>query len=136
MVSQSYFISHGIKQLEAPSIRRLRGWQEMAKRPIKHLRWYIVVLLGVASELNYMDRATLSVVKEQMQRALHFDDKGYAIIGATFLWVYAFAYLVVGWIVDRIGSRKSMLLFVSGWSIANMLHAFTSGVTSLAIFRG
>ncbi len=107
----------------------------MAKRPIKHLRWYIVILLSIASELNYMDRATLSVVKEQMQKALHFDDKGYAMVGATFLWVYAFAYLAVGWIVDRIGSRKSMLLFVSGWSIANMLHAFTTGVTSLAIFR-
>jgi ACS family hexuronate transporter-like MFS transporter len=103
---------------------------------IPHLRWYIVALLCLASELNYMDRATLSVVKERMQKALDFDDSGYAFVSAIFLWVYAFAYLAVGWIVDRIGTRKSMLLFVTGWSIANMLHAFSGGVRSLAFFRG
>lgn len=108
-----------------------------AKRfKIPHLRWYIVALLCLASELNYMDRVTLSVVKERMQTALDFNDKGYAFVGAVFLWVYAFSYLLVGWIVDRIGTRKSMILFVAGWSIANMLHAFAGGVRSLAFFRG
>ena len=108
----------------------------MNRLRIKYLRWYIVVLLCLASELNYMDRATLSVLKKTLMEKLHFDDAGYAIITATFLWVYAFSYLVVGWIVDRIGSRKSLLIFVSGWSIANMLHALATDLFGLAFFRG
>lgn len=106
------------------------------KRKIKHLRWYIAILLCFASELNYMDRNTLSVLKVTIQKALSFDDNGYALITATFLWTYAVAYVISGWVVDRLGSRRGFLVFVSGWSIANMLHAFATGVGSFQFYRG
>jgi len=106
------------------------------KRKIKHLRWYIAIMICFASELNYMDRNTLSVLKVTIQNALNFDDNGYALITATFLWTYAVAYVISGWVVDRLGSRKGFLFFVSGWSIANMLHAFATGVGSFQFFRG
>ena len=83
-----------------------------------------------------MDRNTLSVLKVTIQNALHFDDAGYAMITATFLWTYAIAYVISGWIVDRLGSRWSFIIFVSGWSIANMLHALATGVGSFQFFRG
>lgn len=108
----------------------------MKKRPIKHLRWYIAILICLASELNYMDRNTLSVLKVTIQEALNFDNNGYALITATFLWTYAVAYIINGWVVDRLGSRRSFLFFVSGWSIANMLHALATGVGSFQFFRG
>ncbi len=108
----------------------------MKKRPIKHLRWYIAILICFASELNYMDRNTLSVLKDTIQKALQFDDSGYALITATFLWTYAVAYVISGWVVDRLGSRRGFLVFVTGWSIANMLHAFATGVGSFQFFRG
>lgn len=106
------------------------------KFKIKHLRWYIAILLCLASELNYMDRNTLSVLKDTIQSALHFDDSGYALITATFLWTYAIAYVISGRVVDHLGSRRGFLVFVSGWSIANMLHAFATGVGSFQFFRG
>ncbi len=108
----------------------------MKKRPIKHLRWYIAILICFASELNYMDRNTLSVLKVTIQKALNFDDNGYALITATFLWTYAVAYVISGWVVDRLGSRRGFLVFVTGWSIANMLHAFATGVGSFQFYRG
>jgi ACS family hexuronate transporter-like MFS transporter len=106
------------------------------KRPIKHLRWYIAILICFASELNYMDRNTLSVLKDTIQAELHFDNNGYALITATFLWTYAVAYVISGWVVDRLGSRRGFLVFVSGWSIANMLHALATGVGSFQFYRG
>ena len=109
---------------------------ESPKRKIKHLRWYIAIMLCLASELNYMDRNTLSVLKVTIQKALNFNDDGYAMITATFLWTYAVAYVLSGWVVDRLGSRRGFLVFVSGWSIANMLHAFATGVGSFQFFRG
>lgn len=108
----------------------------MKKSPIKNLRWYIAFLICLASELNYMDRQTLSVLKVTIQKALNFDDAGYATITATFLWTYAIAYLFAGWIADRLGSRKTYLFFVTGWSIANMLHGLATGVTGFAVCRG
>ncbi|MFN0120660.1 MAG: MFS transporter [Blastocatellia bacterium] len=105
------------------------------KRPIKHLRWYIAVMLCLASELNYLDRQTLSVLANTIQKELNFSDQDYSVITTTFLWTYAVAYAFSGFIVDRIGSRRGFLTFVSGWSIANMLHALANGLTGFAFFR-
>src|SRR5262245_43784224 len=109
------------------SFRGILKMVEQAKRPIKHLRWYVAILICFASKLNYMDRNTLSVLKVTIQKALNFDDSGYALITATFLWTYAVAYIISGWVVDRLGSRRGFLVFVSGWSLANILHAFEIG---------
>jgi ACS family hexuronate transporter-like MFS transporter len=107
----------------------------MTKPPIKHLRWYIAGLLCLASQLNYLDRQTLSVLATTIQKDLHLTDRDYAFITSTFLWTYAVAYAISGFIVDRLGSRRSFLTFVSGWSIANMLHALARGLPGFAFFR-
>ena len=106
------------------------------KRPIKHLRWYIAGLLCLASQLNYIDRQTLSVLANTIQGELHLTDMDYAKVTTTFLWTYAVSYAFSGIIVDRLGSRRSFLTFVSGWSLANMLHAFARSLPGLAFFRG
>jgi len=108
----------------------------MMKPPIKHLRWYIVILLCLASQLNYLDRQTFSVLANTIQKEFKLTDADYSIITTIFLWTYAVAYLFSGYIVDRLGTRRSFLVFVSGWSVANMLHAFAKGFASLAVFRG
>ncbi len=106
------------------------------KSPIKHLRWYIVILLCLASQLNYLDRQTFSVLAETIQKEFRLTDVDYSLITTTFLWTYAVAYLFSAYIVDRLGSRRSFLFFVSGWSFASMLHAFARSFTGLAVCRG
>lgn len=108
----------------------------MTKRPIKHLRWYIAGLLCLASQLNYLDRQTLSVLASTIQNEFHLTDVDYSVITTTFLWTYAVSYAVSGYVVDWLGARRSFLMFVSGWSVANMLHAFGRSLAGLAFFRG
>jgi ACS family hexuronate transporter-like MFS transporter len=107
-----------------------------AKAPIRHLRWYMAGLLCLASQLNYLDRQTFSVLAVTIQNEFRLTDIDYARITTVFLWTYAVAYLFSGYIVDRLGSRRGFLVFVSGWSAASMLQAFARGFTSLAVFRG
>jgi MFS transporter, ACS family, hexuronate transporter len=106
-----------------------------AKPPIRHLRWYIVTLLCFASLLNYLDRQTLSVLANTIQKEFKLTDGDYAIITTTFLWTYAVFYLFSGYIVDRLGTRRSYLVFASGWSGANMLHALARNLGQLAACR-
>jgi ACS family hexuronate transporter-like MFS transporter len=108
----------------------------MAKAPIPYLRWWIAGLLCLSTQINYLDRQTLSVLAPKIQKEFGLTDQDYSIITATFLWTYAVAYLFSGWIVDRLGVRRSFLVFVSGWSAANMLHAFARNLASLVFFRG
>lgn len=107
----------------------------MKTRPIKHLRWYMAILLCLASELNFLDRQTLSVLAATIQKELNFTDIQYAGIASWFLYSYAVMYLISGWVIDRIGTRRGFQFFVSGWSVANMLHALTRTVGHFSFYR-
>lgn len=105
------------------------------KTPIAGLRWYIVALLCVASELNYLDRQTLSVLAQTIQDELHITTIEYGHITSAFLVSYTVMYAISGRLVDGIGARWSFLFFVSGWSAATVLHAFARTATQFSIFR-
>lgn len=107
----------------------------MNKRPIKHLRWHIAVLLCLASALNYLDRQTLSVLIGTIKADLGFNNADYGAINAWFLASYGVMYAVSGLVIDRIGTRRGFTLFVSGWSLANMLHIFAATVGQFSFFR-
>ena len=108
----------------------------MTKPPLKHLRWHIVILLCLASQLNYLDRQTFSVLANTIQKEFKLTDADYSVITTTFLWTYAVAYAFSGYIVDRLGTRRSFLFFVSGWSLANMTHVFARSLAGLGLCRG
>ena len=105
------------------------------RRPIPHLRWYIAGMLCLASTLNYLDRQTLSVLAETIQRELHLTTVQYSYITTSFLVSYTIGYAVSGRIIDRLGTRKGFLIFLSAWSVANMLHALARSVLQLSFFR-
>ena len=106
------------------------------KRPIKHLRWYIAIMLCLASELNYLDRQTLAVLIGTIKEELHLSSANYGDINAWFLLTYGVMYLVSGRVIDTIGTRRGFMFFVSGWSVANMLHVFARTVGQFSFFRG
>jgi len=106
-----------------------------ARRPIRHLRWYIAVLLCLASELNYLDRQTLAVLIDTIQKELSLSTANYGEINSWFLISYAVMYAVSGRIIDRIGTRKGFLFFVSAWSLANMSHVFARSAGQFSFCR-
>jgi ACS family hexuronate transporter-like MFS transporter len=104
-------------------------------RPIPHLRWSVAALLCLASELNYLDRQTLSVLAATIQADLGLTDVDYSRVTSAFLMTYTVMYVVAGRLVDRLGTRRSFLIFVSAWSVANMLHGVARSAMQLALFR-
>jgi ACS family hexuronate transporter-like MFS transporter len=105
------------------------------KRPIKHLRWYIAILLCLASALNYLDRQTLSVLIGTIKEELHLSNASYGSINAWFLASYGIMYVVSGRVIDFIGTRRGFTIFVAGWSVTNMLHVFARTVAQFSFFR-
>ena len=105
------------------------------KIQIRGLRWYIAGLLCLASGLNYLDRQTLSVLAQTIQNELHLTDIQYSHITSAFLMSYTVMYAVSGRLIDAWGTRKSFVVFVSGWSVANMLHVYARTALQFSIFR-
>jgi Sugar phosphate permease len=102
---------------------------------IPRFRWWIIALVFLAAVLNYVDRQTLSALAPTIQRDLGMDDRAYADIVNLFLVAYTISYLVAGRLIDRVGTRAGMCVFVAWWSIANMLTAAAQGVRSLGVCR-
>ena len=102
---------------------------------LRGIRWWIVGMLFLAAVLNYVDKNTLSLLAPTIQKDLGLTDQHYAQIQNAFQIAYTAALLLSGVIVDRLGSRLSLALFVGWWSIANMCTSLARSFLSLGAFR-
>jgi ACS family hexuronate transporter-like MFS transporter len=99
------------------------------------LRWIIAGLLFAVTLINYTDRLTMSVLVHEIRAGLHLDETDYSQIVSLFLVAYAIMYAVSGCIVDRLGTRVGMAVFVCVWSIAQMFHGLATGKWTFAACR-
>ncbi len=102
---------------------------------IPKLRWIVAGLLFLATAVNYADRQALAIVSDRVRAQFAISEIGYSYILAGFFLAYAIMYAGSGYIVDRLGSKRSFSLFISVWSLASMAHAFATGVWSFGICR-
>jgi ACS family hexuronate transporter-like MFS transporter len=102
---------------------------------IPEFRWVIAGLLLLVTMINYTDRMTLSVLIGDVSRDLSLSETDYSHIVSLFFVAYAVMYAVSGYVVDRLGTRLGLAVFVCIWSVAQMLHSLATGKWSLAGFR-
>ncbi len=107
---------------------------EMGERESR-LRWFIVGWITLSTMLNLFDRQTLSLIAPILFKEFSLTNKDYSNIVNAFLLSYTVMYTVGGRLVDRIGEKIGMTLFVLWWSAATMLHSLARGALSLGVFR-
>jgi MFS transporter, ACS family, hexuronate transporter len=100
------------------------------------MRWWILFLLFLATLINYMDRTIFAVLIPVMRGDLHIDNQIYGYLTAAFLATYTVGYLVMGQVVDRLGTKAGFAIAAGAWSLAAGLHATAASAFQLAGFRG
>jgi ACS family hexuronate transporter-like MFS transporter len=100
---------------------------------IGRFRWVICALLLFGVTKNYMDRQVIGVLKGTLQHDLGWTEVDYGNLVFDFQAAYALGMLLVGRLIDRVGTRIGYALAMAGWSLASMAHGM---VTSLAGFAG
>lgn len=114
-------------------------------------RWRICALLFLATTINYVDRNVLSFTmiddffrKEMLgmpANAILTDaDIAYfkelmGYVDAAFKSAYALGFLIVGYVIDKIGTKTGYSIALSVWSMAGVLNGFVSSVRGLSITR-
>ena len=74
-------------------------------------RWWMCVLLFIATTVNYMDRQVLSLTwKDFIAPEFHWTDSDYGTITALFSIIYAFCMLFAGKFIDWMGTKKRVSL--------------------------
>lgn len=102
---------------------------------IPRVAWIIAFLLFAATLINYADRSAIGVVSVEIRREFSLDEQDYGMIVAAFMFAYAIGYAASGYFIDRLGTRRGFALFISCWSVAQLLHGFAVGKWSLTGFR-
>jgi ACS family hexuronate transporter-like MFS transporter len=100
------------------------------------MRWWILVLLFLATLINYMDRTIFAVLIPVMRGDLHIDAPVYGKLTAAFLGAYTVGYLVMGRVIDTLGTKSGFAVSAGVWSIAAGLHATAATPLQLGGFRG
>ncbi|PYU06360.1 MAG: MFS transporter [Acidobacteria bacterium] len=105
------------------------------KGGVGYFRWAICALLLFGTTKNYMDRQVLSVLKVTLQHDLRWDEIDYSNVVFAFQTAYALGMVLVGRLVDRLGTRLGYMVAMVFWSVASMGHAIAGSITSFATAR-
>ena len=98
-------------------------------------RWTLVGLLFIASFINYLDRATISVALPLISLDLHFGPATKGVVLSSFFWSYALLQVPVGWCTDRWNLRWLYAGLFAIWSLACGLTGFAGSVLVLILLR-
>lgn len=98
-------------------------------------RWLLFAILCVAGIFNAMDRPIIAILKPDMSADFGWTDEDFGNLAFYTQIAAAVAFLFTGWLVDRLGVRKSMVVGVTAWSLAAIAHGWAVTAWHVVIAR-
>ncbi|MCB0473390.1 MAG: MFS transporter [Flavobacteriaceae bacterium] len=90
---------------------------------IGNYRYRILALLMFATTINYFDRSLMGVMSPELIEWFGWTKADYSWIIISFQAAYAIGMVLMGGIIDNLGTKKGYILSIGIWSIFGMLHA-------------
>ena len=126
---------------EGRTIERLkhRGEGRMAtiaaQPAVRARRNLLVLLLGTAIFLNYVDRGAIAHRRAADEGRLGLSNEAYGFAVSAFFWIYAPVQLFAGWLCDRFSVYKLLAAGILLWAASTLLMGFVGGFASLFVLR-
>ncbi len=98
-------------------------------------RWVVVALLFFATTTNYIDRQVFGILAPFLEKEIGWSELDYSHIVIAFQAAYAIGLLLVGRLIDRLGTKLGYCLALICWSLASMGHALAGSVRGFATAR-
>jgi ACS family glucarate transporter-like MFS transporter len=100
------------------------------------VRISIVLMLFVATTINYADRATISIAGPALSKDLGLDAVQMGYVFSAFAWSYVLAQIPGGWLLDRYGVKWVYAAAIFLWSAFTLVQGavgFFTGATAVAL---
>jgi MFS family permease len=97
--------------------------------------WLVVGLLFVVALLNYLDRLILTTMRDPIRADIPMSDAHFGLLTSVFLWVYAGASPLGGFLADRFGRRRVIIASIFFWSAATFLTGLATSFHQMLIAR-
>jgi sugar phosphate permease len=97
------------------------------------MRYMVLLLVCLAAVIAYVQRTALTVPTKTIQENLDITERGMGLIMSCWFWGYALLQIPAGWITDRLGSRRALVVFVLAWSVLTGVAGVATGFPELLI---
>src|ERR1700755_445875 len=100
----------------------------MSGRPIRGLRWWIILLVMAGTSLNFLTRSVLgvAVAASTMMTDIGMTTEQYSWVTGIFQ-AGIMCQPVAGYLLDLIGLRTGLALFAAAWGVLTMGHGLANG---------
>jgi ACS family glucarate transporter-like MFS transporter len=100
-----------------------------------NVRYLILIVTALVAVFMYVDRACLSLMKDDIQRSLDISSVQIDWIMSAFFWSYALAQVPAGLLGLRFGLRWTLAIMLFTWSVCTIWCGLTTGFVSLFVAR-
>ena len=98
--------------------------------------WYMVAILCSTNTVAFIDRASLPLLAQQIERDLKISDSEMGVlIGAAFIITYFGLAIPAGMIIDRFKRRPVMSIAIAFWAACTISCGFANSFMALFIGR-
>lgn len=98
-------------------------------------RWFVCGLVFFAMTINYLDRQVISLLKPILEARFGWSESDYANVTIAFTLAYATGFLIVGRLIDSVGTKIGYAVSLTVWSVASILHAAAVSTTGFVAAR-
>ena len=95
----------------------------------------LVLLLGLAILLNYIDRGAISIASPQLKPELGLTNTQYGYAVSAFFWTYVPIQFFIGWACDRWCVYRLIAAGIALWAVSTLAMGLVGGLLSLVVFR-
>ncbi len=106
-----------------------------ARAAIGRNRWLVVAMLFLATTVNYIDRTMLGLLKPELSLELGWTENDYGNIVTAFQFAYAFGFLFMGWLIDKVGPKVGYAIAIAVWTVGHTAHGFVSSIVGFMTAR-
>lgn len=107
----------------------------IAKRRSSGIEMVLVLLLGLAILLNYVDRGAIAIAAPKLKPELGLNAKEFGLAVSAFFWIYAPIQYAIGWACDRWCVYRLLAAGIALWAVSTMMMGFVGSLAALVFLR-
>lgn len=100
-----------------------------------NIRWLVLSFLFFATVLLYIDRSALGIMAPFLQKEIGWSEQQYGNINTAFMAGYAICFLIMGAVIDKIGTKAGYAISVGLWAVAQAATALAKTWVGFAFAR-
>lgn len=91
------------------------------------------ILIYIAFIICFIDRSAINIALSYIGTECHLSTTQLGVISSAFFFSYALMQIPGGWLTDKFGSKLTVIIAITMWSIFTIMTGFAWSLASLLV---